>query len=147
MALCVRYAQPFSIAYASIQPHRLSHNNIMLNSQYHSHFDKMEAVFSPTAQPPQCHTPQPPFSAVQKKIKHCLLMAMCNKRFIHYSYITFQGFASLHHLSLHFASIHFTIYFAPHSKSIPSFHMAKPTHCFPCLGFCFTNAALFFVLI
>lgn len=28
----------------------------------------------------------------------------CNKRFIHFSYITFQCFATLHNLSLHFAS-------------------------------------------
>jgi len=66
VALCVRYAQPFAIAYASIQPHRLSHNNIMLNSQYHSHFDKMEAVFSPNAQPPKPHTPTTLFSGAEK---------------------------------------------------------------------------------
>jgi hypothetical protein len=38
VALCVRFAQPFAIAYASIQPHRLSHKNIMLSSQHHSTF-------------------------------------------------------------------------------------------------------------
>ena len=95
---------------------------------------------------PQSHTPRPPFSAVQKKIKHKLLMAMCNKRFIHSSSISLQRFASLHYLPLHYTSIHFTIYFAPHSKSIPSFHIAKPTLCFPCLGFCFATATMFFVL-
>jgi hypothetical protein len=73
-------------------------------------------------------------------------MAMCNKRFIHSSSISLQRFASLHYLPLHYTSIHFTIYFAPHSKSIPSFHIAKPTLCFPCLGFCFAYATMFFVL-
>ena len=73
-------------------------------------------------------------------------MAMCNKRFIHSSSISLQRFALLHYLPLHYTSIHFTIYFAPHSKSIPSFHIAKPTLCFPCLGFCFATATMFFVL-
>ena len=53
-------------AYASIQTHRQSYNNIMLNSQYHSHFDKMEAVFSPNAHPPKPHTPTTLFSGAEK---------------------------------------------------------------------------------
>ena len=54
-------------AYASIQPHSQSYNNIMLNSQYHSHFDKMEAVFSPIAQPPKATHPNHPFQRCRKK--------------------------------------------------------------------------------
>jgi len=38
----------------------------MLNSQYHSHFDKMEAVFSPTAQPPKATHPNLPFNGAVK---------------------------------------------------------------------------------
>jgi len=44
------YITASSHAYASIQTHSQSYNNIMLNSQYHSHFDKMEAVFAPNTQ-------------------------------------------------------------------------------------------------
>jgi hypothetical protein len=54
-------------AYASIQTHSQSYNNIMLNSQYHSHFDKMEAVFSPNAQPPKATHPNHPFQRCRKK--------------------------------------------------------------------------------
>jgi len=54
-------------AYASIQTHSQSYNNIMLNSQYHSHFDKMEAVFSPNAQPPEATHPNHPFQRCRKK--------------------------------------------------------------------------------
>ena len=54
------------IAYASIQPHKKSYNNIMLNSQYHSHFDKMEAVFLANPHPPKPRTPTTLFSGAVK---------------------------------------------------------------------------------
>lgn len=70
VALCVRFAQP-PYPHARILKLWLSHKNIMLSIQYHSHFQiKMEAVFSPTARHPFRHAPHRPFSLVQKKIKH-----------------------------------------------------------------------------
>ena len=53
-------------AYASIQTHSQSYNNIMLNSQYHSHFDKMEAVILADPHPPMPHTPPTLFSGAEK---------------------------------------------------------------------------------
>jgi len=43
-----------------------SYNNIMLNSQYHSHFDKMEAVFLADPHPPKPRTPTTLFSGAVK---------------------------------------------------------------------------------
>ena len=121
MALCVRYAQPFAIAYASIQPHRLSHNNIMLNSQYHSHFDKMEAVFSPTAQPPNATHPDHPFQRCRKKLSiSCWWQCAIKGSFISvpFRYSVSLRYTTFHYITLPFISpfiLHRTARVFPHS--------------------------------
>lgn len=96
-------------AYASIQPHSQSYNNIMLNSQYHSHFVKWKPSFLPTHSPPKPHTPTTLFSGAVK-IKHFIMMPMC---LIKCSFILFH-FVSAGYRKFAFTSlpyINFTHYF------------------------------------
>jgi hypothetical protein len=60
------YSTAFSPAYASIQPHSQSYNNIMLSIQHHSCPYQSRAVFSPTA-PTQKPNSPPPFQRSEKK--------------------------------------------------------------------------------
>ena len=63
------YSTAFSPAYASIQPHSQSYNNIMLSIQHHSCPYQSRAVFLPAAPTPRTTIPHHPFSG-QKKINY-----------------------------------------------------------------------------
>ena len=61
------YSTAFFPAYASIQPHSQSYNNIMLSSLHHSCPYQSRAVISANATHPKTVNSPPPFSAVRKK--------------------------------------------------------------------------------
>ena len=143
MALCVRFALPFAIAYASIQTHRQSHNNIMLSSQYPSH-QRGKAIacastpphFAPLLKPcflanathPEFHHSPPPFQRCSKKIKHnlfyCLVLAVGSFTTLIRS-ATFRCTPFL----LHYFASFISPTSAPHAREAPYFIHRIPPHC------------------
>ena len=124
MALCVRFALPFAIAYASIQPHRQSHNNIMLSIQHHSNSEKELKPCSCQRYPPWEPTHPPTLSAEQKKNKlwFCFLPCACG-RFIHFIHSFVIRSVTLRIAPFHFTtssllhSVHFTHLSTAHKSS------------------------------